>query len=137
MIAERLPWNRRKNRDAVDQHTESLFDDSIETDIVEERPELSGLFGIAGQLAGTLVPVEPKDEYVASLKDRLFEMQLAEIDKRQVWDERRTRAARLSRAVGIAVSIIAILALLARAVGSVLLIVKLVTGQRRNSVSTA
>ncbi len=94
-------------------------------------PPADGLAGLARRLHETLVPVEPGEEFVAALRVRLERLQARRERAARRWALWRQRLAKLPTRPGTILSIVALVALAARIVGSLIMLIFIVTGHRR------
>lgn len=128
--------HNRKIAEVVDRQTEGILlgDDQSER-LLEQHPqdseELGELFGLTGQIYSKLVPVAPSEQFARDLKARLHELQAAETNARAAWKARHKRAGNASQILGTAVSVLAVVAFVARIIGSVVMLIIFISGQRR------
>ena len=128
--------------DILNRHSEGLIWDADRSDdLLEEHaetfPALAGLMAIAQRLRETLVPVRPDEEFVAELRTRLQTMNEADNRTVTVWSRLRNRLSRHSAVLGTVISILAVLAMAIRVVGSLVMVVVLLTGNRRRRTAAA
>ena len=130
--------------DVLQEHADALItgeDNSAQ--LLEQYPAsaqlLGNLFHIAGRVFKTLSPVEPSPEFMADLKAKLVEIQTGQAESALRWRERRTRFAGTSRVLATIMSVLAVVALVAQLVGSVVLVITLIVGlgRRRKSAAAA
>ncbi|MBN1119761.1 MAG: hypothetical protein JXJ17_01685 [Anaerolineae bacterium] len=128
--------------DVVDQHAESLSRGQDTTDKIaaqynESFPALDGLLKVAQRLQNTLVPVEPEEEFVTDLQSRLEKIQTRRIRSANRLASWRGRAGQSSRSWGAIVSVIAVIALAAQVLGSILMVVMIFMGNKRRRRTAA
>lgn len=104
----------------------------------EVFPALEGLLRVAQRAYSTLVPVEPEAVFAADLKQRLIAEQRQQQARSAVrWTERRNRAGRTSRALGLLVSVLAVATMVVQIMGSILMLIALMVRRRRRSSAAA
>lgn len=133
---------KKRIRGLLSEHADSLITGEdrsadILADHPDEAPQLEGLFKLANRLATTATPVEPSPDFVENLKGKLYQLQILENERRAAWDSRREQAMKVSRVLGLIISIIAIVALLARFASAIIRLVAFLTARRRKTPATA
>ncbi len=127
----------------LEEHAESLLVGEDRTDVLVAQhgrtfPLLDGLLRLARRLYALLVPVEPSDEFVSALRVRLVEAHARQMKSADAWNSRRERVRKLSNTLGLAVSALALIAVAARVIGSIVMLVMVVVrGRRRRSPAAA
>lgn len=120
----------------LDRHGEGLIRNEDQSeDLAQEYgevfPALVGLMSIAQRLRETLVPVRPDETFVAELRSRLLSIEEKDERAVTVWSRLRSRLSRHSAAVGTVVSVLAVVVMTVRVVGSIIMVVILIAGNRR------
>ena len=126
-----------KLADLLDRYTTLLIEgndaDGYLASQVPLSPPADSLTSLARRLHEALVPVEPGEEFVAALKVRLERLQARRERATRRWALWRQRLAKLSARPGTILSIVALVALAARIVGSLIMLIFIVTGRRRRA----
>ncbi len=138
-LVRRVRGNTRQEI-LLDQHTEASLvgDDEVMREIEEHpevTPELRGMFRLTKRLAAAFVPVEPATQFVQDLKGKLAEMQRKQAASVTVWSKRRVRARQISRVLSTFISAVAIVALVARVIGSIVLLIAYLVGRRKTAAT--
>jgi hypothetical protein len=120
----------------LDRHGEGLIrngdrSEELAQEYGETFPALVGLMSIARRLRETLVPVRPDETFVAELRTRLLSMEEKDERAATVWSRLRSRLYRHSAAVGTVISVLAVVAMAMRVVGSIIMVIVLITDNRR------
>jgi len=126
----------------LDRHSAGLLDgddrgENLVLESGEDFPALVGLVEVARRLRETLIPVRPDESFVADLRMRLMSMDEKEVQVVSVWSRLRTRLSRHSTVLGAAISILALLAMAVRLVGSLVMVIVLLSGNRRRRTAAA
>jgi hypothetical protein len=143
MRRRRIKRQKTELDEILARHAEDLREGRDTTEeLIREHgevfPALEGLLRVAQRAYSTLVPVEPEAAFAADLKQRL----IAEQRQRQArsavrWTERRQRAGRVSRLLGLAVSMLAVATMVVQIMGSILMLIALMVRRRRRSSAAA
>jgi hypothetical protein len=128
--------------DVVDRHAESLRQGEDTTEKItgqygDSFPALGGLLKLAQRMQNTLVPVEPEEEFVVDLQARLEKIQTRRMRSANRLANWRGRVGQSSRVLGVIVSIVAVVALAAQVIGSILMVVMIVMGNNRRRRTAA
>jgi len=123
----------------VNERLLSKTTEKIAAQYGESFPALDGLLKIAQRLQNTLVPVEPEEEFVTDLQTRLEKIQTRRMRSANRLANWRGRVGQSSRSLGAVVSVIAVIALAAQVIGSILMVVMIFMGnnRRRRTIASA
>jgi hypothetical protein len=133
--SEKVRVGTRDLEDLVQRHADALVSGrDIAPELTNQNPSsaraLSRLFGLTRRLNESFSPVEPSRNFVSDLKSRLAEAHAVSLD------EQKRHAQRLRTAIGTGVGALIVIALLARLVGTILMVVAFLARLRRRSVAT-
>jgi hypothetical protein len=119
----------------LQRHADALaHGQDITPELIDQNPEsapvLRRLLGLNRRLSESLAPVEPSRSFVSSLRTRLAEAHAIALQEQE-------RHARQMRAtIGTGVGALLVIALLARLIGSIIMVIAfMVRLRRRNSVT--
>jgi hypothetical protein len=126
--------------DLLDQHAEALFHGEDTTDALirqhgDQAPVLIGLLRLTQRLYRTLVRVEPSERFVKRLGQRLERSRTQQAQSAARWMSLRERTLSVSRLLGIAVLVFAVVAVAVRMVVTLTMVVMLLMGRRRRSAA--
>ncbi len=125
--------------DVLQAHADALVAGQDNTqELLEHHPsifsKLEQLLHLARRISQVLVSVEPSPQFVSELKVKLGELQAKQEER---WNRRIERATRLTQALGLVVSVLALAALVTHFIGSIVMVVALLVGRRRRKAAAA
>lgn len=140
MFHSRLKRTNPVLEEVLDRHAEALMAGQDRTEeILREHgtahPALAGLLLLAGRLQETLKPVEPSEQFVAQLKAHLLRAHAEQVRSALLWTPQPDRLMRVSRILGIVVSVLTVIALLVRIASSIFMLVMILSERRRRSTA--
>jgi hypothetical protein len=128
--------------DLLARHVDSL-NEGVDTtpDLMreyDEHPSITGLLELSRELHTTMTPVRPSLDFVEKLGYELEQAYMRRTRSARRWSRRqRNWAVRLSRVVGAAVSLLAVLGLVIRVLVSFVMLIMLIARQKQRSAAAA
>nr|MBN1229237.1 hypothetical protein [Anaerolineae bacterium] len=125
----------------LDQHAAAVImgGEPADADLIDKygqtHPELESLMGLTRRLYYTLVPTEPSEEFVEDLRTRLAQIQERPAWRRRPWPSLGYRSTKLPQLVGWALSLAALVLVIFRFTGSLILLFTFLAGRKRRLAS--
>jgi hypothetical protein len=128
--------------DRLDAYTASLLagepsDVALLRQMEAISPALAGLARLSGRLHAALTPVHPDEDFVERLHDQLEEMHARQAGAATRWHRVIRGTTRVSTRAGAAFSVLAVLTLAARIIGSIVVLAIYLSNRRRAQSASA
>ncbi len=132
----------RSDADQLDAYAAALLEDEPSADALLAQmesisPTLAGLARLSGRLYTALTPVDPPGDFAARLQGELEEMHARQSGAATRWQRLIDRTTRISTRAGAAFSVLAVLTLAARIVGSIVILAIYLSSRRRTQAASA
>lgn len=132
----------RSHTEHLEAYTAALLEgDSTRQDLLAQMedisPALAGLARLSSRLHTALTPVEPAGDFAESLQERLEAIHARQSGAATRWQRLIRRTTRVSTRAGAAFSVLAVLTLAVRIVGSIVILAIFLSHRRRAQAASA